>query len=177
MEAFLSVLRPIIEAVFPSPEKRLELEKAAQEAARQEAERQIREREQMTAEFIKILETTQPAADRVYVWANTLIALVRPSISVAIVLAMIFKTKTVTELVNTFATAGPSGWILLAPVLWWFFGRDIAKFLGRDGLVAMAAAVQSNGNGRTPSTDRLKALNEERQKATIEGLRRAGRLE
>lgn len=177
MEALLTILRPIIEAVFPSPEQRLELEKQAAEVLAKEAERQIKEREMQTAEFIKILETTQPPADRVYVWANTLIALVRPAISVSIVLAMIFRTETIKSLVDTFANAGATGWIVLAPVLWWFFGRDVAKVLGRDGLMA---AMSRNGNGKPATesvTERLRRLNEERQRATIEALRQPGRLE
>jgi hypothetical protein len=33
------------------------------------------------------------------------------------------------DLVRTFGEAGPAGWIVMAPVLWWFFGRDVGKVL------------------------------------------------
>lgn len=174
LELILPILKRVLESVFPSPEQRLELEKALSEAVQKEAESRAREREQITNEFIEIIRATQPSPDRVYVWANTLIALVRPAISVTIVLAMVFRTDTIKSLVETFANAGPTGWIVMAPVLWWFFGRDIAKFLGREGLLV----AMSNGNGgENFKSSKLQEINEKRQKETIEALRRQGRLE
>lgn len=145
--AVLEILKFLGDRLFPSTEDRVKLEQMLIEAQAKEAEYRAREREQMASEFIELMRATQPAPDRVYVWANTIIALVRPSISIALVLAMIFRTDTLLSLVKGFSEAGPAGWIILGPVLWWFFGRDIAKFLGRDGLVAAMSASSGNGNG------------------------------
>lgn len=149
IELLIPFLKKIIDSVFPSPEQKLEVEKALSEAMQREAEAKAKEREQISNEFIEIVRSTQPSADRVYVFANTLIALVRPTISLLLVWAMIFRTETVKSLVASFADSGPGGWLVMAPVLWWFFGRDIAKFLGRDGLVA--AMTQSAGENNSSS--------------------------
>jgi len=83
-------------------------------------------RAQVWVEFVR---ASSPDAARVYMWANSVIALVRPAISTLIVCGMIFAPGRILELVTTFGQAGPSGWIIMAPVLWWFFGRDVSKVL------------------------------------------------
>src|SRR2546427_1972865 len=42
---------------------------------------------------------------------------------------MIFAPSRILDLVRTFGEAGPAGWIVMAPVMWWFFGRDVGKVL------------------------------------------------
>ncbi len=79
--------------------------------------------------WVDFVRATSPDASRVYVWANTIIALVRPAISTMVVGAMILVPQRVLDLVRTFGEAGPAGWIVMAPVLWWFFGRDVGKVL------------------------------------------------
>lgn len=79
--------------------------------------------------WVDFVRATSPDPTRVYVWANTIIALVRPTISTMVVGAMILVPQRILELVRTFGEAGPAGWIVMAPVLWWFFGRDVGKVL------------------------------------------------
>jgi hypothetical protein len=79
--------------------------------------------------WVDFVRATSPDPNRVYVWANTIIALVRPAISTMVVGAMILVPQRILELVRTFGEAGPAGWIVMAPVLWWFFGRDVGKVL------------------------------------------------
>src|SRR2546426_5155998 len=52
-----------------------------------------------------------------------------PAISTLIVGGMIFAPSRILDLVRTFGEAGPAGWIVMAPVMWWFFGRDVGKVL------------------------------------------------
>lgn len=92
--------------------------------------RQLTDLEQTNAEvWVSFVKATMPDASRVYMWANTAIALVRPVLSTLIVGGMLFVPDRILALVKTFGEAGPAGWIILAPVLWWFFGRDVNKLL------------------------------------------------
>jgi hypothetical protein len=92
--------------------------------------RQLSELEKAQADvWVDFVRATSPNAGRVYVWANSIIALVRPAISTLIVGAMIFVPSRILDLVRTFGEAGPAGWIVMAPVMWWFFGRDVGKVL------------------------------------------------
>jgi Mannosyl-glycoprotein endo-beta-N-acetylglucosaminidase len=79
--------------------------------------------------WVDFVRATSPDPNRVYVWANTIIALVRPAISTMVVGAMVLVPHRILDLVRTFGEAGPAGWIVMAPVLWWFFGRDVGKVL------------------------------------------------
>src|SRR5256712_14060121 len=92
--------------------------------------RQLSELEKAQADvWVDFVRATSPDAGRVYVWANSIIALVRPAISTLIVGGMIFAPSRILDLVRTFGEAGPAGWIVMAPVMWWFFGRDVGKVL------------------------------------------------
>lgn len=79
--------------------------------------------------WVDFVRATSSDPDRIYMWANSIIALVRPAISLLIVLGMLFAPSRILELVRTFGEAGPSGWIILSPLLWWFLGRDVNKVL------------------------------------------------
>jgi len=141
------VLLELARRFLPTPQDRQEFEKLIMEAKAQEAEARAKEREQMTREFITLLETTQPTPDRVYVWANTLIALVRPTVTLLIIGSVIWLPERLKEFLSA-ASASPTGfYLIMAPVLWWFFGRDINKFLGRDGLGVIGGVIYRNGNG------------------------------
>lgn len=93
--------------------------------------------------WVDFVRATSPDPTRVYVWANTIIALVRPVISTMVVGAMIFVPQRILDLVRTFGEAGPSGWIVMAPVLWWFFGRDVGKVLAMryGGLIPVGSGA------------------------------------
>lgn len=95
-----------------------------------EFRRQVTELEKSEAQvWVDFVRATTPDPARVYMWANSVIALVRPAISMLIVAGMIFAPSRILDLVRTFSEAGPAGWIVMAPVLWWFFGRDVSKVL------------------------------------------------
>jgi flagellar protein FlgJ len=101
--------------------------------------------------WVDFVRATSPDPTRVYVWANTIIALIRPMISTMVVGAMVFVPGRILELVRTFGEAGPSGWIVMAPVLWWFFGRDVGKVLAMryGGLIPVGSgAAEPRGGSR-----------------------------
>jgi hypothetical protein len=56
---------------------------------------------------------------------------------------MVFAPDRMLQLVETFGDAGPSGWIVMAPVLWWFFGRDASKVLAMryGGLIGVGSGA------------------------------------
>lgn len=106
--------------------------------------------------WVDFVRATSPDANRVYVWANTIIALVRPTISTMVVGAMIFIPQRILDLVRTFGEAGPAGWIVMAPVLWWFFGRDVGKVLALryGGLIPVGGgAADPRPHGPRPEQD------------------------
>lgn len=92
--------------------------------------RQLADLEKTNADvWVDFVRATTPNANRVYVWTNSIIALVRPALSALIIGGMIFAPARILDLVRTFGEAGSAGWIVMAPVLWWFFGRDVGKVL------------------------------------------------
>ncbi|HEY3246922.1 MAG TPA: hypothetical protein VGK88_01350 [bacterium] len=116
LEALIKLLRSV--GLLSDPEQEVQFR------------RQLTDLEQTNAEvWVDFVKATVPDASRVYIWANSVIALVRPAISTLIVGGMLFVPERILSLVKTFGEAGPSGWIVLAPVLWWFFGRDVNKVL------------------------------------------------
>src|SRR2546427_12130075 len=116
MEAIVGLLRDI--GLLQDPQQEVDVR------------RQLSELEKAQADvWVDFVRATSPNAGRVYVWANSIIALVRPAISTLIVGGMIFAPSRILDLVRTFGEAGPAGWIVMAPVMWWFFGRDVGKVL------------------------------------------------
>jgi flagellar protein FlgJ len=106
--------------------------------------------------WVDFVRATSPDPNRVYVWANTIIALIRPTISTMVVGAMVFVPNRILDLVHTFGEAGPSGWIVMAPVLWWFFGRDVGKVLAMryGGLIPVGSgAAEPRGRESRPDRD------------------------
>lgn len=93
--------------------------------------------------WVDFVKATTPDPSRVYIWANSVIALVRPAISLLIVVGMLFAPSRILDLVRTFGEAGPSGWIVLFPLLWWFLGRDASKVLAMryGGLIPVGSGA------------------------------------
>lgn len=168
IEALVKLLQGI--GLLDKPEEEVEFRKAVADLEKAKA--------QVWVDFVR---ATSPDANRVYVWANTIIALVRPTISTMVVGAMIFVPQRILDLVRTFGEAGPSGWVVMAPVLWWFFGRDVGKVLAMryGGLVPVGnGAADPRGDESRPERDeftpwsRLERLEEvDGQLGTVEGLR------
>lgn len=168
IEALVKLLQGI--GLLDKAEEEVEFRKAVADLEKAKA--------QVWVDFVK---ATSPDANRVYVWANTVIALVRPTISTMVVGAMIFVPNRILDLVRTFGDAGPSGWIVMAPVLWWFFGRDVGKVLAMryGGLIPVGSgAADPRGSESRPERDdfapwpRLERLEEvDGQLGTLEELR------
>src|SRR3990170_1026597 len=90
-------------------------------------------------EFAAFLKATSPDPNRVYVWANTWIAITRPAITWLITGSIVLSffipnlSERMIKVVQAFDNR--AGLLLLAIPLWWFFGRDIAKiFAARFGV-------------------------------------------
>lgn len=81
-------------------------------------------------EYEAFLKATTPDADRVYMLGNTFIALTRPAITWLIILSIIFAPDRLSQALQGISQAGTVGFMILTPVLWWFFGRDIVKIFG-----------------------------------------------
>src|SRR2546430_17432552 len=138
MEAIVGLLRGI--GLLQDPQQEVDVR------------RQLSELEKAQADvWVDFVRATSPNAGRVYVWANSIIALVRPAISTLIVGGMIFAPSRILDLVRTFGEAGPAGWIVMAPVMWWFFGRDVGKVLAmRYGGVFPRGRGGGGGGGAPP---------------------------
>lgn len=168
IEALVKLLQGI--GLLDKPEEEVEFRRAVADLEKAKA--------QVWVDFVK---ATSPDANRVYVWANTIIALVRPTISTMVVGAMIFVPNRMLDLVRTFGDAGPSGWIVMAPVLWWFFGRDVGKVLAMryGGLIPVGSGAADPRGGESrpardefapwPSLERLEEV--DGQLGTLEELR------
>lgn len=124
-----------------------------------EFRRQVTELEKSEAQvWVEFVRATTPDPARVYMWANSVIALVRPTISTLIVAGMIFAPSRILDLVRTFGEAGPAGWIVMAPVLWWFFGRDVSKVLA----MKYGGTIEVGSGAIEPETSAPRVLRSER---------------
>jgi len=105
--------------------------------------------------WVDFVRATSPDPARVYIWANSAIALIRPAISVLIVCGMIFAPSRILELVKTFGETGPAGWMVIAPVLWWFFGRDVSKVVAMHygGLISVGSGSSEPRSPRRRPAD------------------------
>src|SRR2546430_17381273 len=111
MEAIVGLLRGI--GLLQDPQQEVDVR------------RQLSELEKAQADvWVDFVRATSPNAGRVYVWANSIIALVRPAISTLIVGGMIFAQPRILDLVRQSGESGPAGGIVMAPVMWWFFGQN-----------------------------------------------------
>jgi alpha-amylase/alpha-mannosidase (GH57 family) len=153
IEAIVNLLRAV--GLLTSPDQETELRE------------QLTKLEQTKAQvWVDFVKATSPDPNRVYVWANSLIALVRPAISILIVCGMIFAPARILDLVRTFGEAGPAGWIVVAPLLWWFFGRDVNKVLAMHfgGLIPVGSGAAEPMEPETSRRDleQLRRESEER---------------
>ncbi|HET6780677.1 MAG TPA: hypothetical protein VFH67_01130 [bacterium] len=147
VEALVNLLKSI--GLVDDPEEEIETRRALADLQKTQA--------QVWVEFVK---ATTPDSNRVYIWTNSLIALVRPAISTLVACGMIFAPERILELVRTFGEAGPAGWIVVAPLLWWFFGRDVNKVLAMHygGLIQVGSGAAEPGpiDSRAPDVEELR---------------------
>jgi hypothetical protein len=136
IEAVINLLRGLGVLQDPAQEVQLRRQLADLEKARADV-------------WVEFVRATTPDAERVYIWANSVIALVRPAISALIVVAMVAAPTRMLDLVRAFGEAGPAGWAIMAPLLWWYLGRDVTKVLAiRSG------GVIPVGSGAVAPVDR-----------------------
>jgi|GEM_PF-1736331 len=137
IQALVDLLKGI--GLLREPSEEVEFRKAVADLEKTKA--------QVWVDFVR---ATSPDPARVYIWANSVIALIRPAISILIVGAMIFAPARILALVKTFGEAGPAGWMVIAPVLWWFFGRDVSKVVAMHygGLIPVGSGSSER---RTPA--------------------------
>lgn len=138
----LPFLQNLVGKFIADPQERAKQELALQELALKvkEAEAQMEAaREKSFADFIA---ATQPSADRVWVAANTLIALVRPALAVFTAVTLIFWTDRWLEILRVLKDAGVWGAVGISPLLVWV--------LGRDGLRMVLGVVSAVRNGKVP---------------------------
>jgi len=93
------------------------------------AELEARAEAARAEEFAAFIAATQPTADRVYIWANTLIALVRPALCVFAVVSPIVWTDRWVAFLRMLADAGIWGAIALVPAWAWILGRDGVRMI------------------------------------------------
>ena len=133
LKLFFPILKRITDKLFPDPQEQAEIQKQLMAL---EAEINTRAEEA----FVKYIEATQPKSERVYVWANTLIALVRPALAVFVVVSPIFFTEKWVQFLKVLQDAGVWGAIALAPAWVWVLGRDGVRMI--LGIVASLRGTQ-----------------------------------
>lgn len=136
IEIFLPILKDLIGRLLPDPAQRLEAEKALATAAAQAREAEAQMEGARAKEFADFIAATQPSPDRVYVWANTLIALVRPALAVFTAVSLIVYTDRWLNILNVLKGAGIWGAVGISPLLVWVLGRDGLRMI--LGVVATA---------------------------------------
>lgn len=137
MLEFIPIIGKIIDRVFPDPQEAADAKVAVEEAvAKTEAAR--------AAEFAEFIKATQPTADRVYIWANTAIALVRPGMAIFSLLAPFVWPAPWADFMKAMAENAPWSVVALSPLVVWVLGRDGLRMV--LGLVS----VVKNG-GRIPA--------------------------
>jgi hypothetical protein len=107
----LPLLKMLLERVVPDPKERADLER------------------QMSDEFARFMEATQPKGHEIYRWAATLIALVRPALAVFVVITPIIWTQQWVAFLGVLKDAGLWGAIALAPAWVWILGRDGVRMI------------------------------------------------
>jgi len=136
MLEFLPIIGKIIDRVFPDPQDAADAKATLEEAAaKTEAAR--------AEEFAEFIKATQPTSDRVYIWANTLIAMIRPVMAVFSLLAPFVWPVPWTNFIKVVAEGAPWSIVALSPMVVWILGRDGLR------MVLGLASVVKNG-GRIP---------------------------
>lgn len=145
IEALVNLLRSI--GLLQDPNTEVEVRRSLADLEKTKA--------QVWVDFVR---ATSPDPNRVYVWANSIIALIRPAISLLIVLGMLFAPSRILDLVRTFGEAGPSGWLILSPILWWFLGRDVNKVLAMHygGAIEVGSGASAPASRPREDTDGIR---------------------
>ena len=119
---WLPLLTELIRRLVPDPREQAEINQQLQRLA---AEEEARKEEAWQA----FIAATTPSSERVYVWANTLISLVRPALAVFAVISPIIWTDRWVKFLGVLSEAGVWGAIALVPAWAWILGRDGVRMI------------------------------------------------
>jgi hypothetical protein len=146
MLAWLGLLKPILDLLKGAGI----IKDPAQEAALQQqlAEAAAVAQKAQADEFTAFLKATTPDANRVFIWANSMIAITRPAITWLVtgsIVSSFFIPGVAAKMnatISAFSNGGTAGLMILAIPSWWFLGRSAEKiFMGQ------IPAGSGNGNG------------------------------
>lgn len=136
------LLKDILGRVLPNPQEKLDMEKALAQIEARAREAEANAEAARAAEFAAFIAATQPSADRVYVWINSAIALVRPTMAVAAFIAPWLWPDRWQALLHAISANAPYSVVALVPVWAWV--------LGRDGLRMVVGAIAAFRSGTVP---------------------------
>ncbi|HEX9533808.1 MAG TPA: hypothetical protein VGA58_13705 [bacterium] len=91
------------------------------------------------ASITDFVKATTPDPTRVYIWVNSLIALVRPAVTILLI------TDIMTNPGHRLDMTDARMW----PVLWWFFGAELLRFVGLRAPANGDAAPAPRGSSAT----------------------------
>ncbi|MGI0013785.1 MAG: hypothetical protein ACREBU_10135 [Nitrososphaera sp.] len=138
----LPFLQNLIGKFIQDPTERAKQEQALQELALKAKEAEARMEEAREESFARFIASTQPTSDNLYRWANTLIALVRPTLAVFTAVSLIAYTQKWLEILTVLKEAGIWGAIGISPLLVWVLGRDgLRMVLGVVGTIKNGGAI------------------------------------
>lgn len=106
-------------------------------------------RKALTEAFASFQTLWRPAAERVYVWGNTVIALLQPALLILVYYDVIWGQRRSVQAAVDLQAAGIPGLFVMAIMLFPFYGPALVQGIG----VAFGAAVdlavkKKNGSGR-----------------------------
>ena len=96
---------------------------------------------EMIAAWQQFQTLWRPPAERVYVWANTVIALFQPLILAAIYYDIVFGPRKSISVANDLQTAGIPGLLIMAIMLFPFYGAALVSGVGKAFQSAVDLAV------------------------------------
>jgi len=138
------LLKGLLDRLFPDPAKQAEIAVAMAEIEIRAKEAEAKIEAARAEEFAQFIAATTPNADRVYVWTNSLIALVRPFLAIFSLVTWVYLPDRWREVLAAFGQLDLLGkFIIGSPLLIFVGGRDLMRMF-----VAIASArIGVNGNG------------------------------
>lgn len=141
---FLPFIKPVLDILLKrlDPATQIEAQRAILEMELQVRQAEAQAEAARAKEFADFIAATQPSSERVYVWVNSLIALVRPAMAVFTLVGLIAWTEKWKEILTVLSASGIWGAIGISPLLVWV--------LGRDGLRMVLGAIAAVRGGQIP---------------------------
>ena len=124
------------------PSVEMDMKKVLVEIEAQAREAEAKAEAARADEYARFIEATTPKSENVYMWINSLISLVRPSMAVMAFIAPWAWPKIWESVLHSVAANAPYSIVMLVP-LWAFV-------LGRDGLRMVVGAIAAFRSGTVP---------------------------